>query len=192
MALMYSPPPLGYFLTLTRFDPVLLVPQPSAIGVIFLATIERIAHPTCAPIATYPCRDTPPLLVFDSNVISVITGDIVIDSVPTKSVVFVILLDTLLMTVHLNIFLPHSCLRSLEDLSSITTRGLVIEPGAQLYEGGNVMILFPHHSILLFTHTRRLLTWRGRRHSYITTSYLFIHTLSSFCFFDLHLDVANS
>ena len=77
-----------------------------------------------------------------------------IDSVPTKSVVFVIPLDTSLMTVQLNIFLPHSRPQSLEDLSSITTQGLVIEPGAQLYEGGNVTILFPHRSILLFTHSR--------------------------------------
>ena len=56
--------------------------------------------------------------------------------------------------------------------------GLVYKP---------VTILFPHHSILLFTHTCCLLTWRGRRH-YTNTSYLFIHTLSSFCFFDLSLD----
>ena len=55
----------------------------------------------------------------------------------------------------------------------------------------DVTVLFPHHSILLFTHTRCLLTWRGRRH-YINTSYLFIHTLSSFCFFDLSTDLANS
>ena len=55
-----------------------------------------------------------------------------------------------------------------------------------------VTILFPHHSVLLFTHTHRLLTWRGRRHSYINTSYLFIRTLSSFCFLDLSMDIANS
>ena len=54
-----------------------------------------------------------------------------------------------------------------------------------------VTILFPHRSILLFTHTQCLLIWRGRRH-YINTSYLFIRTLSSFCFFDLSKDLANS
>ena len=54
-----------------------------------------------------------------------------------------------------------------------------------------VTILFPHRSTLLFTHTRCLLTWRGRRR-YINTSYLFIHTLSSFCFFNLSMDLANS
>ena len=96
------------------------------------------------------------------------------------------------MTVQLNIFLPHSRLQSLEDPSSFTTQGLVIEPGAQLYKGGNVTILFPHRSILLFTHTCRLLTWRGRCHSYINTSYLLIRTLSSFCFLDLSMDIANS
>ena len=54
-----------------------------------------------------------------------------------------------------------------------------------------VTILFPHRSILLFTHTRCLLTWRGRR-LYTNTSYLFIHTVSSFCFFDLSMDLTNS
>ena len=54
-----------------------------------------------------------------------------------------------------------------------------------------VTVLFPHHSILLFTHTHCLLTWRGRRH-YTNTSFLFIRTLSSFCFFDLSMDLANS
>ena len=54
-----------------------------------------------------------------------------------------------------------------------------------------VTILFPHRSILLFTHTRCLLTWRGRRH-YTNTSILFIRTTSSFCFFDLSMDLTNS
>ena len=54
-----------------------------------------------------------------------------------------------------------------------------------------VTILFPHRSILLFIHTCCLLTWRGRRH-YMNTSYLFIRTSSSFCFFDLSMDLANS
>ena len=120
-----------------------------------------------------------------------ITGDIVINSVPTESVVFAIPLDTSLMTVQLNIFLPRSRPQSLEDSSSVTTQGLIIEPGARLYKGGNVTILFPHRSVLLFTHTRRLLTWRGRC-LYHNTSYLFIRTLSSFCFFDLSMDLANS
>ena len=58
-------------------------------------------------------------------------------------------------------------------------------------EWESVTILFPHHSILLLTHARCLLTWRGRHH-YTNTSYLFIQTLSSFCFFDLSMDLANS
>ena len=55
----------------------------------------------------------------------------------------------------------------------------------------SVTILFPHRSVLLFIHTRCLLTWRGRC-LYTNTSYLFIRTLSSFCFFDLSMDLANS
>ena len=72
-----------------------------------------------------------------------------IDSVLTESVVFAIPLDMSLMTVQLNICLPRSRPRSLEDLSSVTSQGLIIEPGARLYEGGNVTVLFPHHSVLL-------------------------------------------
>ena len=55
----------------------------------------------------------------------------------------------------------------------------------------SVTVLFPHRSVLLFFHTRCLLTWRGRR-LYTHTSYLFICTVSSFCFFDLSTDLANS
>ena len=55
----------------------------------------------------------------------------------------------------------------------------------------SVTVLFPHHSILLFFHTRCLLTWRGRC-LYTYTSYLFIRTNYSFCFFNLSTDLANS
>ena len=54
-----------------------------------------------------------------------------------------------------------------------------------------VTVLFPHRSVLLFFHTRCLLTWRGRR-IYTNTAYLFLRTASSFCFFDLSMDLANS
>ena len=192
MVLVYSPLPLAYFLTLMPSDQLQLVLLWSAFGVIFSATIERIAPPTLALTAIYPCWDIPPPLIFNINAISVIIGDIMINSVPTESVVFVIPLDTSLMTIQLNIFLPLSHPRSLEDLSSFTSQGLVIEPGAQLYKEGNVTIFFPHRSTLLFTHSHHLLTWRGRCHSYINTSYLLIRTLSSFCFLDLSMDIANS
>ena len=54
-----------------------------------------------------------------------------------------------------------------------------------------VTVLFPHRSVLLFFHTHCLLSWRGRR-LYTHTSYLFIRTNSSFSFFDLSTDLANS
>ena len=73
-----------------------------------LGHYERTVHPTLAPIATYLCLAILPPLVFGSNATSVITGDIVIDSVPTESVVFAIPLGTSLMTVQLNICLPRS------------------------------------------------------------------------------------
>ena len=69
----------------------------------------RTAPPIPVPIATYLLRVTPPPLVFNTNVASVITGDITIDSVPTAPVEFAILLGMSLMITQLNIFPPHSC-----------------------------------------------------------------------------------
>ena len=148
----------------------------------------RTAPPIPVPIATYPLQVTPPLLVYDTNVASVITGDIMINSVPTIPVEFAIPLCMSLMTVQLNIFPPCSRPRSLEVPRSVTTRGLVIEPGAQLYEGGNVMILFPYCSILLIVHSRRLLTWRGSVH-FSNTAYLLVRSPSTFSLVNLSLDI---
>ena len=151
----------------------------------------RIAPPIPVPTATYLLRVTPPPLVFDTNVASVITGDIVTDSVPIAPVEFVIPLGTSLMTVQLNIFPPCSHPRSLEDPRSVTTRGFVIEPGAQLYEGGNVTILFPYHSILLIIHSHCFLTWRGSV-CFLNTAYLLVHSYSSFSLVSLSLDIPIS
>ena len=60
-----------------------------------------------------------------------------------------------------------------------------------IHQAKVVTVLFPHRSVLLFFHTQCLLTWRGRR-LYTNTAYLFIRTASSFCFFDLSMDLANS
>ena len=153
----------------------------------------RTVPPIPVPIATYPLQVTPPLLVFDINVVSVITGDIAIDSVPTTPVEFAIPLGMSLMIVLLNISPPLSCLQSLEDPSSLTTRGLVIEPGARMYEGGNVTILFPHCSILLVVHSQCLLTWRDRGSTlFLNTAYLLVRSLSTFSLIDLSLDVLIS
>ena len=151
----------------------------------------RTTPPIPVPTATYPLRVTPPPLVFDTNVASVITGDIMINSGPTAPVEFAIPLGTLLMTVQLNIFPPHSRLRSLEVLRSVTTRGFIIEPGAQLYEGGNVTILFPYHSILLIFHSCCLLTWRGSV-CFLNAAYLLVRSSSTFSLVSLSLDVLIS
>ena len=72
----------------------------------------------------------------------------------------------------------------------LTSLPLLTQCKQVIWETG-VTVLFPHRSILLFLHTRCLLTWRGRRH-YTNTLFLFICTLSSFCFFDLSMDLADS
>ena len=124
---------------------------------------------------------------------SVITGDIVIDSVPTAPVEFAIPLGTSLMIAQLNIFPPLSHPQSLEDPSSVSTRGLVTEPGAQMYEGGNVTILFPYCSILLIVHSCHLLTWRGRGSvHFLNTTYLLVRNLSTFSLVDLSADILIS
>ena len=153
----------------------------------------RTAPPIPVPIATYPLRVTPSPLVFDTNVASVITGDIMIDSVPTTPVEFAIPLGTSLMTVQLNIFPPCSCPRSLEVPRSVTTRGLVIEPRAQLYKGGNVTILFPYQSILLIVHSHCLLTWRGRGSvHFLNTTYLLVCSPSTCSLVSLSSDILIS
>ena len=68
----------------------------------------RTVSPTLAPTATYLLQVTLPLLVFDTNAVFAITGDIMIDSVPTTPVEFAIPLGMLLMIVQLNIFPPRS------------------------------------------------------------------------------------
>ena len=87
----------------------------------------------------------------------------VTNSVLTTSVEHGIPLGMLSMIVQLNIFPPHSCLLSLDTSNSILSRGLVIEPGAQLYEEGNVTILVPYHSLFLIVHSFQLTTWRGNQ-----------------------------
>ena len=106
---------------------------------------------------------------------------------------FAISLGTLSMIVQLNIFPPHSCPRSLEVPRSVATRGLVIEPGAQLHEGGNVMMLFPYRSILLIVHSRHLLTWRGRGSvHFLNTAYLLVHSPATFSLVSLSSNILIS
>ena len=89
---------------------------------------------------------------------------------------------------------PFHCLMSAtnEDSPNGAQSIMLHNPNmGKQYALPTVTVLFPHRSCLLFIHTRCLLTWRGRRH-YTNTSFLFIRTLSSFCFFDLSMDLANS
>ena len=46
------------------------------------------------------------------------------------------------MIVQLNIFPPHCRPQSLEDLNSLTSQGLVIEPGAQNMKGVMLQLFF--------------------------------------------------
>ena len=63
----------------------------------------------------------------------------------------------------------------------------------RLYVPPSVMILFPYRSILLIVHSRRLLTWRGRGSvTFLNTTYLLVHSSSTFSLVNLSLDVLIS
>ena len=52
-----------------------------------------------------------------------------------------------------------------------------------------VTILFPYRSILLIVHSHHLLTWRGRGSvHFLNTTYLLVHSISTFSLADLSLD----
>ena len=108
MALMFSHLLLKFYLILTLF---ILHQQdllPSVFDAIFSVTIVRTVPLILAPTVTYLLQDILPPLVFNTNVVSATTRDIVIDSALTTSVELAIPLGMCLMTVQLNIFLPHS------------------------------------------------------------------------------------
>ena len=83
--------------------------------------------------------------------VSVITGDIMTNSVLTASVEHAIPLGMLSMIVQLNIFPPHSCLLSLDVSNSILGRGLVIVKDVR------ALLLYSNRPILK-------VTWMGNTH----------------------------
>ena len=125
-------------------------------------TVMNTAVPTAIPLLWVTLLNN----VLPSSVISVTTGNIAANFVPIKTVEFALYQGTLWVTVLLCVFSHPSCLPFMEDphlpLSSLwPERGLLIKPGVQLYEGGNVtiFILFPH--ILLISFFSRHYNWRG-------------------------------
>ena len=92
-----SPPPLASFTSLSDVDPRLL--SLNVFGVVISVIIERIAHSTSAPIVVNLPPDTPPLLVSLPNATFAVDGAMLLASVRSEFVQFVINMGMWRMTV---------------------------------------------------------------------------------------------
>ena len=145
-----SPPLRASFTSLSAVDPHLL--SLSAFGVMISVIIERIAHSTFAPIVVNLPPDTPPLLVSLPNVTFAVDGAMPLASVRSEFVQFVVNMGMWRMTVRLRRFLlnrQHIFTQVPLPLTQVPSNGVLIEPGAQLYEGCNVTIFLVFHNLLL-------------------------------------------
>ena len=113
---------------------------------------------TSALTATPPPQDTLKPLVCLPNATFAADGDIAPDFVPHEFVTYVTEEATSLMIVRLLFFplnrLPIS-LGSLPTRDRYLPRGVLIEPGVRLYEGGNVTVHLRYQDIFLFSVLRR-------------------------------------
>ena len=114
----------------------------------------KIAPSTSAPTAIPLPQDTLKLLVFLPNATFAADGDIAPDFAPHESVTYVTEEATSL-TIALLLFFPLN--RPPISLGNPPTRdrhlprGVLIEPGVRLYEGGNVTVRLLYHGIFLFS-----------------------------------------
>ena len=134
-------------------------------------TIARISVITgspapCIPVLTAGNRHlvTPHIIVWKPNVISVTGGDILMKDATFGSVEDATPRDMWSITVQ-STHLPNQRLATLMEAPTqttmtstpwwMTTREVVhVEPGAQIYEGGNVMISFLSHVFFLISVVR--------------------------------------
>jgi hypothetical protein len=152
----FSPPPLASLNLPSLDDP--LPPSPNAFGVAIWVTIERTAPNMSVPTAVSLPLATRFPLVSLSNATFAVDGDIPPAFVLPGCVQYVIDTDMCRATVRLRRFLlnrlPVSLMRPPPSHPD-HPRGVLIEPGARLYEGGNVTVFLLFHHILLFSFTRR-------------------------------------
>ena len=129
---------------------------------------------TSAPTAILLPQDTLRPLVLLPNATFAADGDIAQDFAPHESVTYVTEEATSL-TIALLLFFPLN--RPPISLGSPLTRdrylprGVLIEPGVRLYEGGNVTVHLLHRGIFLFSFLRRTHLLFGMY------SYDWIHTM---------------
>ena len=148
------------------------LPSLNAFGVITAVTIERIVHSMSVPIVVNLLQDTPLPLALLPNATFVVDGDIPLISAQSKCVQFVINVDMWQTTVLLRRFLLNRWRTFTQvplSLSPVPSRGVLIEPGAQWYKGGNVTIFLLFHSLLLLVFSRRIHVLFGMcRYNYVS------------------------
>ena len=121
--------------------------------------IKRIAHSTSVPTVVNRPLDIPPLLVSLPNATFAVDGDTPLVSVLSESAWFVVNMGTWRMTVQLKRFLLNRQCTFMQvplPLNQVPSSGVLIEPGAQLYEGGNVTIFLLFHNLFLLVCSRHI------------------------------------
>jgi hypothetical protein len=147
----YLPPPI---LFMFPFINAWLRPSPSAFSAAIQVTIEKIAPTLSALTVTPPPQVTLPPLVLLSNVTFVVVGNMVPNFVQFDSLVCTIQENMWLITVHLHTFQlnrPPISMGLIPTWDRNCHRGILIELGVRLYEGGNVTIHILHHCVYLFS-----------------------------------------
>ena len=180
-----SPPPLESSTSLSAAGPHL--PSPSAFGVMISVIIEKIARSTSVPIVVNWPPDTPPLLVSLPNATFAVDGVTPLTSVRSKSARFVVNMGMWWTTVRLRRFplnRQHIFTQGPLLLNQVPSNGVLIEPGAQWYEGGNVTIFLLFHNLLLLIFSQRVHILFGMcRYDYVSLL-LVVHPFHS-CMFVL-------
>ena len=144
---MFSAPQLMSFLM------SFLINLPIPLLSVFIATIwvttKRTVPPTTAHTATSPHLGTLNVYVCPPSVVFARIGDTPTDSALADVVMVAILLDMCLLIVQLKTLSQNRQHPSSQEdrfnhriISLLQQGSMHIEPGSQLYNGGNVMILF--------------------------------------------------
>ena len=151
---MFSAPPLMFFLM--SFLANLPIPSPSVFIATIWATTERTVPPTTAHTAMSLHLGTLNVYVCPPSVVFARIGDTLNDSALVDIVTVAIPSDMCLLIVQLKT-LPQNRQHpsSQEDrfnhgiISLLQQGSMHIEPGSQLYDRGNVMILFLGSALFL-------------------------------------------
>jgi hypothetical protein len=140
------------------FDGSLPPLSPNVFGAVVEVIIERTVPTTSVPTATSPLPVILPHHALLSNATFAVDGDMEPDFVQLDYVVCAIQKDTWLMTVRLHTFQslrPPISLGLLQTQDRNSPRGILIELGVRLYEGGNVTVHILSHHVYLFSFLRR-------------------------------------